>query len=169
MGNFPVKTEVWTTDGELMRMVNDRPLIEAQPSMRDATSPGVRSILWRTDDPATLLLVEALDEGDPRKTVPKRDRVSMLKAPFTGQIQPFVDTEMRFGGVQWLSPKVALLSDFSAQKTAFAHLADRSVAARRRHAAAALGLQHRGPHRRAGQPDVPVRPRERSPAAGHQP
>jgi dipeptidyl aminopeptidase/acylaminoacyl peptidase len=116
-GNFPLKTEVWTTDGELMRTVNDRPLIEAQPSMRDSTTPGIRSILWRTDEPATMLLVEALDEGDPRRTVPKRDRVSMLKAPFTGEPQPFVETEMRFGGIQWLSPKVAMLSDFSSQKT----------------------------------------------------
>jgi len=117
MGNFPVKTEVWTTFGELMRTVNDRPLIDAQPSMRDSTMPGVRSISWRVDDPATLVLVEALDEGDPRKTVPKRDRVSILKAPFTGAVQPFVDTELRYGGVQWLSPKVAILSDFSSQKT----------------------------------------------------
>ena len=43
--------------------------------------------------------------------------MSLLKAPFTGEPQPFVETEMRFGGIQWLSPKVALLSDFSAQRT----------------------------------------------------
>ena len=116
-GNFPVKTEVWTPAGEVVKTIHDRPLIDAQPSMRDSTTPGIRSILWRADEPATLMLVQALDDGDPRKTVPKRDRVSMLKAPFTGEPQPFVDTEMRFGGVQWLTPKVALLSDFSAQKT----------------------------------------------------
>ena len=117
MGNFPLKTEVWSSDGQLVRTVYDRPLIEAQPSMRDATTPGIRTISWRADEPATLLLVQALDEGDPRRTVPKRDRVSMLKSPFTGEPQPFVDTEMRYGGIQWLSPKVAMLSDFSAQKT----------------------------------------------------
>ena len=91
-----------------MRTVYDRPLIDAQPSMRDSTTPGIRSILWRADEPATLVLVQALDDGDPRRTVPKRDRVSMLKAPFTGEPQPFVETEMRFGGIQWLSPKVAI-------------------------------------------------------------
>jgi dipeptidyl aminopeptidase/acylaminoacyl peptidase len=117
MGNFPVKTDVWTPDGKLVRTVYDRPLIEAQPSMRDSTTPGIRSILWRTDEPATLMLVQALDEGDPRRDVPKRDRVSMLKAPFTGEPQPFVETEFRFGGIQWLGPNVALLSDFSSQKT----------------------------------------------------
>jgi dipeptidyl aminopeptidase/acylaminoacyl peptidase len=117
MGNFPLKTEIWTPDGKLVRTVHERPLIEAQPSMRDATTPGIRTILWRADEPATLVLVQALDEGDPRRVVPKRDRVSILKAPFTGEPQPFVETELRFGGVQWLGPKVALLSDFSSQKT----------------------------------------------------
>ena len=117
MGNFPVKTEVWTPDGELMRAVYDRPLIDAQPSLRDSTTPGTRTIQWRVDEPATLALVEALDEGDPRRMVPKRDRVSLLKAPFTGEPQLFVETENRFGGVQFLGPKTALLSDFSSQRT----------------------------------------------------
>ena len=116
-GNFPVKTEVWTPDGKLVRTVDDRPLIEAQPSMRDATMPGIRSILWRADEPATLILVQALDDGDPRKNVPKRDRASILKAPFTGEPQPFVETEYRFGGIQWLGPKIAMLNDFSSQRT----------------------------------------------------
>ena len=40
MQNFPVKTEVWTPDGRVVRTVYDRPLIEAQPSMRDATIAG---------------------------------------------------------------------------------------------------------------------------------
>jgi dipeptidyl aminopeptidase/acylaminoacyl peptidase len=117
MGNFPVRTEVWSADGKLVKAVYDRPLIEAQPSMRDSTTPGVRSIYWRTDEPATLLFVQALDDGDPRRKVPKRDRVSVQKAPFTGEPQPFVETEMRFGGIQWLSAKTAILTEFSAQNT----------------------------------------------------
>ena len=117
MFNFPVRTEVWTPDGEPVRTVYNRPLIEAQPSMRDSTTPGVRSILWRADEPATLILVQALDDGDPRKDVPKRDRVSILKAPFTGEPQPLVDTEYRFGGITWLGPTLAILTDFSSQRT----------------------------------------------------
>ncbi|HVL69775.1 MAG TPA: prolyl oligopeptidase family serine peptidase [Vicinamibacterales bacterium] len=117
MGNFPLRTEVWTPDGKLVRRVYERPLIEAQPSMRDSTTPGVRSILWRADAPATLVLVQALDDGDPRKDVPKRDRVSLLEAPFEGEPQPFVDTEFRYGGIQWLLPNVAMLNEFSAQRT----------------------------------------------------
>jgi dipeptidyl aminopeptidase/acylaminoacyl peptidase len=115
-GNFPYKTEVWTPDGRVVRTVYDRPLIEAQPSQRDATSPGIRAILWRPDEPATLVLVQALDDGDPRRTVPKRDRVSILKAPFSGEPQPFVDTELRFGGIEWVAPKMAILSDVTRQR-----------------------------------------------------
>ena len=169
MGNFPVKTEVWTT-GRRADANGERPSADRRAAQhaRLRPRPAFAPSLWRADEPATLLLVEALDDGDPRKTVPKRDRVSMLKAPFTGEPQPFIETEMRFGGVQWLSPKVAMLSDFSSQKTrARTWVIDPSLP-ERRHAAAALGLQHRGPHRRAGQSALPVRPRQRSPAADHQ-
>lgn len=117
MFNFPVKTDLWTPSGERVRTVHERPLIEAQPSLRDSTMPGVRTITWRADEPATLMLVEALDDGDPRKSVPKRDRVSILKAPFTGEPQPLAETEYRFGGIQWLAPNLAILSDFSSQRT----------------------------------------------------
>ena len=49
------------------------------------------------------------------ETAVKRD--PSLKAPFTGEPQPFLDTERRYGGIQWLSPKVAMVSDFSSQST----------------------------------------------------
>ena len=83
MENFPVKTEVWTPDGESCERSYDRPLIDnaAQHARRDHARDSHH--LWRADEPATLVLVQALDDGDPRKTVPKRDRVSLLKAPFT--------------------------------------------------------------------------------------
>ncbi len=57
---------------------------------------------------------------------------------------------------------------FQLAENARAHVGDRSVASERRHAAAALGFQYRGPHRRPGQPDVPVRPGGRPVAADHE-
>ena len=114
---FPVTTEIITLDGRVVRTVQDRPLLEVQPSARDATIAGVRAISWRPDEPATLMLVEALDDGNPRRNVPKRDRVSLLRAPFTGEPQPFVETELRFGGITWVNPRLALLSDRSSQRT----------------------------------------------------
>ena len=116
-GGFPLKSEIWAPDGRVIRTVYEKPLLELQPSMRDATTPGVRSISWRTDEPATLLLVQANDDGDPRKQVARRDKVSLWRAPFAGEPQPFVETERRFGGIEWITPTLALLSDFSAQQT----------------------------------------------------
>ena len=110
---FPQRTEVWTPDGRVVRTIYEKPLMELQPSMRDATIPGVRSISWRSDEPATLVLVQANDDGDPRKSVAKRDRVSLWRAPFTGTPQLFVETERRYGGIEWISPTLALLSDFT--------------------------------------------------------
>ena len=117
MEAFPTRTDVWTPDGRVVKTIVDRPLLDNQSSLRDATSPGIRTITWRTDQPATLMLVEALDDGDPRKTVPKRDRVSLLAAPFTAQPTTFVETENRFGGISWLTSNVALLSDITTART----------------------------------------------------
>jgi dipeptidyl aminopeptidase/acylaminoacyl peptidase len=114
---FPTKIEVWNPQGRVMKTIVDRPLLDNQSSLRDATSPGIRSVTWRPDEPATLVLVEALDDGDPRKQVPKRDRVSLLPAPFTAAPAPLVETEYRYGGIQWLSKNVAWLSDQSQQRT----------------------------------------------------
>ena len=68
MGNFPVKTEVWTPDGT-RRASRVRPSVDRRRSPACATPrrPGIRSITWRADEPATLVLVQALDDGDPRK------------------------------------------------------------------------------------------------------
>jgi dipeptidyl aminopeptidase/acylaminoacyl peptidase len=55
--------------------------------------------------------VEALDKGNPRNTVPKRDQVSLLSAPFTGTATPFVQTEYRFAGITWVSPNVAFVNE----------------------------------------------------------
>jgi dipeptidyl aminopeptidase/acylaminoacyl peptidase len=79
--------------------------------------PGIRSITWRPDAPATLVLVEALDEGDPLKEVPKRDQVSLLTAPFDGEPVIFAETELRYGGILWAFPELAFVSERSARTT----------------------------------------------------
>lgn len=115
LGYFPRRTEVWTRAGAVVKLVHDSPLRENLPSQRDAVLPGIRSISWRSDVPATLVLLEALDDGDPKKTLPKRDRVSLLAAPFTQPAVMFAETEMRFGGVLWAFPDLALLTERSAR------------------------------------------------------
>jgi dipeptidyl aminopeptidase/acylaminoacyl peptidase len=108
---FPSRTEVWNLNGKVLREIRNTHLAEEAPSARDAVLPGIRIVDWRPDAPATLVMVEALDKGNPRNIVPKRDQVSLLSAPFTGTAAPFVQTEYRYGGITWVSPRTAFLVD----------------------------------------------------------
>jgi dipeptidyl aminopeptidase/acylaminoacyl peptidase len=111
MDVFPSRTEVWDLSGKVLREIRNSHVAEEAPSARDAVVPGIRIVNWRPDAPATLVTVEALDKGNPRNTVPKRDQVSLLSAPFTGAATPFVQTEYRFGGINWVSPNTAFLTE----------------------------------------------------------
>ncbi|MDP9204308.1 MAG: prolyl oligopeptidase family serine peptidase, partial [Gemmatimonadota bacterium] len=111
MDVFPSRTEVWDLNGKALREIRNSHVAEEAPSARDAVVPGIRIVSWRPDVPATLVMVEALDQGNPRATVPKRDQVSFLAAPFTGAATPLVQTEYRYGGITWISPNTAFLID----------------------------------------------------------
>jgi dipeptidyl aminopeptidase/acylaminoacyl peptidase len=111
MDVFPSRTEVWNLNGKILREIRNSHVAEEAPSARDAVLPGIRIVNWRPDVPATLVMVEALDKGNPRNTVPKRDQVSLLSAPFDGAATPFVQTEYRYGGINWVSPRTAFLTD----------------------------------------------------------
>jgi hypothetical protein len=62
---------------------------------------GPRSARWNPMEPATLLYVEALDKGDIRNSVPHRDRVMSLVAPFSGQPVELIKTTWRYGGLSF--------------------------------------------------------------------
>jgi dipeptidyl aminopeptidase/acylaminoacyl peptidase len=111
MDVFPSRVEVWDLNGKMLREIRNTHVAEEAPSARDAVLPGIRVVNWRPDVPATLVMVEALDKGNPRNTVPRRDQVSLLSAPFQGAAAPFVQTEYRFGGVTWASSGTAFLTE----------------------------------------------------------
>jgi len=112
---FPSRIEVWSPTGGVVRKVVDTQQPEEAPSARDAVLPGIRSVTWRADAPATLILVEALDGGDPKITVAKRDRVSLLPAPFTSPPATLAEMESRYGGIIWAFPDVAFLNERSSR------------------------------------------------------
>ncbi|MFO0846348.1 MAG: hypothetical protein U0797_28890 [Gemmataceae bacterium] len=64
------------------------------------------------DAPATLVWAEALDDGNPNRKVPHRDKVVTLAAPFTGEPKELARAEHRFGGLTWGEKGLALLTDF---------------------------------------------------------
>ena len=111
LGEFPERIEVWSLDGKVASTITDRPLTDNVSSARDAVAAGIRTVSWRPDVPATVFTVEALDGGDPARKMEKHDRVSLVSAPFTSAPQPFMDLEMRYRGITWMYPDIALVNE----------------------------------------------------------
>src|SRR5262249_6836972 len=112
--SFPKAVEVWDRSGKVVHTVADLPLADNVPIEGVPTGP--RSYTWRPDRPATLVWVEALDDGDPAKKVPHRDRVMTLAAPFTDKPGQLTLTEHRYAGIQWSEKGLALVSDYEREK-----------------------------------------------------
>lgn len=97
--DFPKDVEGWDQSGKVIYKVASLPLADQVPIEGVPTGP--RDYGWRPTEPATLVWVEALDGGDPRRKVSPRDRIVTLKAPFTGTPADLFKTEQRFSGMQW--------------------------------------------------------------------
>jgi len=109
--SFPREVEVWDTKGKVVHKLASLPLADQVPI--DGVITGPRSYRWRPTDPATLVWLEALDGGDPKKKVPHRDRALMLKAPFAGPPIELTKTEHRFAGATFGEKDgLLLVSDF---------------------------------------------------------
>ena len=98
---FPMAVTVTDAQGNPVRQIADLPLAEEVPIAFDAVRPGPRSFQWRSDAPATLAWVEALDGGDPRVEAAERDRMFLLDAPFSDEARPLVTLENRYAGTIW--------------------------------------------------------------------
>jgi dipeptidyl aminopeptidase/acylaminoacyl peptidase len=96
---FPRDVAVWDNKGKVVHAVANLPLADQVPI--DGVITGPRSYNWRPTEPATLVWVQALDDGNPKKKVAFRDRILTLKAPFNGQPGEIAKTEHRFAGMLW--------------------------------------------------------------------
>ncbi len=109
--SFPKDVEVWDRTGKVIHKLASLPLADAVPV--DGVPTGPRQYGWRPTEAASLVWVEALDKGDPKVVVPFRDRLLMLKAPFSAAPVEVVKTEQRFMGIQWGEKDgLALVRDF---------------------------------------------------------
>ena len=108
-GDFPQDVEIWNRKGERIRTIADVPMADIVPINGVITGP--RAHRWAPLEPATLVWVEALDRGDIRNSVPHRDRVMVLKAPFGADAREVAKTEFRFGGVSWTDEGTILLTE----------------------------------------------------------
>ena len=108
---FPSKTTIYKSNGDFVKTILEVPLIEDLPIGFMAERTGKRDLSWRSDKPATLVWVEALDGGDPENQVPFRDEVFQQNAPFNGPVTSLLKTIDRFNGIIWGDETTAIAID----------------------------------------------------------
>ena len=106
---FPTDVEIWSRKGNKVRTIADVPMSDIVPINGVMTGP--RSYQWHPLEPATLVWVEALDKGDIKNTVPHRDRIMTLQAPFSGTPAEVAKSEFRYAGVSWTDSGTILLNE----------------------------------------------------------
>jgi dipeptidyl aminopeptidase/acylaminoacyl peptidase len=106
---FPQDVEVWNRKGDRIRTIAEVPMADIVPI--NGVLMGPRAYRWAPLEPATLVWVEALDQGDIRNKVPHRDKVLVLKSPFTGEPAEVAKTEFRYGGASWTETGTIVLSE----------------------------------------------------------
>ena len=110
---FPTTTKVYDLDGNLVKLIDEQPLIEQLPKGFGAVPEGKRRISWRDDQAATLYWVEAQDGGDPKREAETRDRLFYWEAPFEDEaIQTGLDFSLRFSGITWGDASTAIAYEF---------------------------------------------------------
>jgi dipeptidyl aminopeptidase/acylaminoacyl peptidase len=111
---FPKEVEVWDVEQRthvLPHTIASLPLADRVPIHGVPTGP--RDFSWRATDPATLVYAEAMDGGDWDVKVPARDKVMLLKAPFTSPAVEITRTEQRYAAFSWgEAPSTALLHEY---------------------------------------------------------
>jgi dipeptidyl aminopeptidase/acylaminoacyl peptidase len=119
---FPKQIDVWDLSKQpanganpVVREIAALPLADRVPNRGVPVGP--RNFTWCPTDPATLVWAEALDGGDPNVQAAERDKLMMLKAPFSGAPGEITRTEQRYAGLNWSEqPGVALLSDYDVNR-----------------------------------------------------
>jgi dipeptidyl aminopeptidase/acylaminoacyl peptidase len=107
--DFPTAVEVWDRKGAVVKQIADLPVADTVPN--GGVLPGPRAWRWQATAPATVTWAEALDGGDPKATLPHRDTVMTLAAPFTSTPTELAKTEWRFAQLAWTEAGVGMLTE----------------------------------------------------------
>ncbi|MEO7659087.1 MAG: prolyl oligopeptidase family serine peptidase, partial [Pyrinomonadaceae bacterium] len=93
---FPRTVEIWDVSGKKAATVANVPLQDNLPVQGVQTGP--RGYGWIPVEPASLMWIEALDGGDPRRKADHRDRLMKLTAPFNSPPAEVLKIEQRYQG-----------------------------------------------------------------------
>ncbi len=112
---FTHTLEIWDMEGNLLHLLADVPLADDVP-MRGVPE-GIRNPEWLPLKPATLVWTEALDEGNPDKEVPHRDKIMTLSAPFKKEPSEVIRIKNRYAGISWLqNAEKAFITEYDWKK-----------------------------------------------------
>ncbi len=111
LSRFPQKSVVYDSNGKEIKVVNEVPLTEIMPKGFSSVRKGKRSMSWRSDKPATLSYIVALDEGDQANKVDFRDEVFNWDAPFSAEPKSILKTQQRYAGIIWGNETTAIAYD----------------------------------------------------------
>ncbi|HZS56997.1 MAG TPA: prolyl oligopeptidase family serine peptidase [Bryobacteraceae bacterium] len=113
---FAKEVEVWDHSGKLVYKVASLPVEERVPINGVPTGP--RDYHWLPTQPASLYWVEAMDGGNPKETVPHRDRILIAKIAGAGtQPQELMKLEQRFNRIEFgESGTLSLVTDYERKK-----------------------------------------------------
>jgi dipeptidyl aminopeptidase/acylaminoacyl peptidase len=116
---FPKQVDVWDLQAKasnlVVRAIAALPLADRVPNHGVPTGP--RNFTWRPTEAATLVWAEALDGGDPNVAAAERDKLMLLKAPFTAPPVEITRIGQRYAGLAWSEQTcVALLSDYDVNR-----------------------------------------------------
>jgi dipeptidyl aminopeptidase/acylaminoacyl peptidase len=112
--DFPEEIEVWDRAAKVEYKVASLALAEHIPLAGVRTGP--RDIEWLPEKNATLTWAEALDGGNPKETVPHRDRILVDPAPFKEEPKEAFKTKDRFRSLMPLAGDKALVMDYERNK-----------------------------------------------------
>jgi dipeptidyl aminopeptidase/acylaminoacyl peptidase len=124
---FTRTMEVWDKQGTPVATIAELPISDEIPTQGVPTGP--RGVRWQPLREAMLLWAEALDDGDPLKKVPHRDRLMRLAAPFEKEPSEVMKVQHRFTGIDWTARQDhVLLTEYDRDRrwrtTSFVDLGD---------------------------------------------
>jgi dipeptidyl aminopeptidase/acylaminoacyl peptidase len=109
--DFSRVIEVLDRRATVVRTVADQDAAEEIPI--GGVRTGARDVHWRAGQPSTLVWSEALDGGDPKKKVERRDRLMTHAAPFADVPTELTQLTHRLVDVDWTSDdERALLNEY---------------------------------------------------------
>jgi dipeptidyl aminopeptidase/acylaminoacyl peptidase len=96
---FPKEFEIWNIEGKLVKTLHSRPLQDEVPI--GGTYVGPRRFMWQLLKDASLVWVEALDNGNPKIKVEHRDKIMRIESPQAETAEELFRTEHRFSSFKW--------------------------------------------------------------------